>query len=198
MLDNHHLRGQAAIESSCRSTARSLRGQAAIEVLAYASFFLLVFVSISAIFLSAQNQEMSRAENAYAQQLANTCADPVHTSAIAGPGFSQKVDIPPDLLGKPYTIRISSPQVAKQSKITESAFVYVEWQGQNNLQSFPAPLSFNNFYSTGSLPFITYQSAQSPDYVAFITIDSAHGTSVSMENSYDPDGNQVIIIGKGS
>jgi hypothetical protein len=173
------------------------RGQAAIEVLAYASFFLLVFVSITAVFLQAQNQEMTRAENAYAQQIAYAFADQVHTAAIAGPGFSQQVAIPPDLLGKPYTLRISSPQVAQQANITESAFVYVEWQGQGNPESFPSPLSFNNFAAVESLPFISYLAPQQPNYVGFITIDSTSG-SVSMANTYDSSGNQVIIIGKGS
>ena len=45
-----------------------MSGQAAVELLAYAAFFLLIFVSSVAVFSQQQAQGLVRAESAYAQQ----------------------------------------------------------------------------------------------------------------------------------
>lgn len=132
------LRGQAAIDSAAPS-AGSLRGQAAIEAMSYGAFFLLVFVGGAFVFLQMQGHDLSRAENAYAQQLAYSFADKVHVAEVAGPGFVQYVPVPSDLLGRDYNLTISRP-VARGASERESGFVYVDWIASNGrLSSASAP-----------------------------------------------------------
>ena len=49
-------------------------------MLAYAAFFFAVFVTAVIVFLQVQTQELTRAENAYAQEIAYGFADSVHTA----------------------------------------------------------------------------------------------------------------------
>ncbi len=103
-----------------------LRGQAAIELLAYASFFLLVFVAVVAVFFQMQSQELSRAESSFAQEVAYQFADDINTAHIAGTGFWQKVELPPNILGKNYSLTVSRRLGVLDE---ETGFVYVDWQG---------------------------------------------------------------------
>lgn len=167
------------------------KGQAAVEVLAYASFFLLVFVMVSAVFMSAQAQELTHAENAYAQEIAYGFSDNVRTSFIAGPGFSQTISLPPNLLGKPYTLRISSTQFSPDAEIRESGFVFVEWQGQANPQSFAAPLVANYFDAIPATGVIEKDQQGTP-VTTFITIHS--GSKIKLSNVRDTDGKSIILI----
>ncbi len=116
--------------------------QAAVEVLSYASFFLLVFVAAVALFLQLQGQELSRAQYAFAQQVAFQFADNIKVAFVAGPGFSQTVSMPPLLLGKNYTITVSRPSSETPGGYqadTETGFVYVEWQSSSGTASVSAP-----------------------------------------------------------
>ena len=87
--------------------ANKNRAQAAVELLAYAAFFLLAFVSVVAVFFQLQSQELSRAQHAYAQEISYSLADSIRTALVAGPGFWEEVDMAPNILGKPYNITIS-------------------------------------------------------------------------------------------
>jgi hypothetical protein len=113
-----------------------LHGQAAIELLAYAAFFLLVFVSAVSVFLYAQSQDAARAENAYAQEIAYSFADSIKTAFAAGPGFRQTVPIEPTLLGKPYALSVSR---RSDPALSETGFVYVSWLSPLRFESFSAP-----------------------------------------------------------
>ncbi|VVB99635.1 Uncharacterised protein [uncultured archaeon] len=117
------------------------KGQAAVEVLAYASFFLLAFVATMAVFFQMQSQELSRAEHAYAQEVAYQFADYVHTAFVAGPGFVQNVTLAPDILGKPYTISVSQKVATSATSAAEreTGFAYVDWQGPSGLSTYSAP-----------------------------------------------------------
>ena len=129
-LRQHNLR-VSAWTGQKRATRASGSGNALLR-----SFFLLVFVASVAIFLQQESQGLSRAESAYAQQIAGSFADSIQTAFVAGPGFSQQVSIPRDLLGKPYKIQVSyGPSAAS----TETGFVYVEWQGASGDASLSAP-----------------------------------------------------------
>ena len=165
-------------------------GQAAVEVLAYASFFLLVFAVISAVLLSAQSQELSRAESAYAQEIAYTFADHVRTAFIAGPGFVQDIELSPRLLGKPYVMRLSSAgEPGPDQEIRETGFIYVKWQGQNDQSSFSAPAATSHF-----LP--KYDGKMVRDDSGFILVNASAGTRLRMSSIYDELGKSVIKIEK--
>jgi len=174
---------------------KSKSGQAAVEVLAYASFFLLVFAAIAAVFLQLQSQELSRAESAYAQQIAYGLADNVHTAFIAGPGFSQEVALPLKLLGKDYSIRVSSSTLPLsqpvQSGVGETGFVYVDWQGTADTQTFSVPSVTSAFRATESRPFISIDGN-------FIEIDASKCQRLNISSVTDSSGNDEILFEKGS
>lgn len=140
-------------------------------MLAYAGFFFLVFVSAVSIFLQVQNQELSRAEHAYAQEIAYGFADNVYTAFVAGPGFVETVAVPRDILGKHYWLWISkSPDASAR----ETGMVYVEWQSEGKNESFSAPTV------TASYSWVNSNMVSAPGN--FILIDPAKGGSLNISN----------------
>ena len=166
-------RGQAAVE---RSGAASLllRGQAAVEMLAYAAFFFAVFVTAVAVFLQVQTQELTRAENAYAQEIAYGFADNIHTAFVAGPGFVESVSMPKDILGKRYWLLVSR---SADASAQETGLVYVNWESADKNTSFSAPTVTSNYDLTvdGAGGFVT----TSGNYIA---IDAAQGKMINISN----------------
>ncbi|MEM4633922.1 MAG: hypothetical protein QW275_02085 [Candidatus Anstonellaceae archaeon] len=124
-----------------------MRAQAAVEMLSYGIFFLLVFVIATAVFLHLQAQEISRAENAYAQQLAYQLADQINIAFVAGPGFWHTVRVPPDLLGKQYRLIVS--RAYGQQAQYETGFVYVDWNGGKSSVSAPTVTSAFSIGASG-------------------------------------------------
>ena len=121
-------------------------------MLGYAAFFMLVFVIAMVVFFQMQSQELSRAENAFAQEVAYSFADSIRTAFIAGSGFSQSVAVPPDILGKPYVIGVSH---SGDPGISETGFVYVYWQGQLRNASLSAPTVTSDYGMVTSGSFMT-------------------------------------------
>jgi len=157
------------------------RAQAAAEVLSYAAFFLLIFVASVAVFFQMQSQELSRAENAYAQEIAYGFSDHIRTAFIAGDGFSQRFDIAPDILGKPYKIWLSR---GTNPNLKETGIVYVEWKGSSGETSLSSPTVTAGYHETTSGVFITTSGE-------FIVIDSTKGRTIVMKN----DGGEIRISG---
>ncbi|MEM2137718.1 MAG: hypothetical protein QW568_01390 [Candidatus Anstonellaceae archaeon] len=158
---------QAAVASIGRARSES-KAQAAIELLAYAAFFLFTFVAAVAVFFQLQAQEVSRAERSFAQELAFQLSDQINTAFIAGSGFSQSVQITPMLLGKPYTMTISriTGPTAK-----ESGLVYVNWKGPSGQELTASALTVTAAYNlTPSANYI------STDASNFIVVNSTIGT----------------------
>lgn len=153
-------------------------GQAAVEVFSYAAFFLLVFVASAAVFLQQQSQGLTRAENAYAQEVADGFSDRINTAFVAGPGFSQQFSVPPNILGRPYQIQVSSgPSPAS----TETGFVYVVWQGSSGEASLSSPTITTDYKSNGLVNATTGR----------ITIDG--GQSICMQNINESGLNRIEI-----
>jgi hypothetical protein len=105
-------------------------------MLAYAAFFFAVFVTAITVFLQVHGTELSRAESAYAQEVAYGFADAIQVAFVAGPGFSGSTSVPPSILGKPYMLYVSTSPYAGSS---ETGFVYVEWESAGRNASFSAP-----------------------------------------------------------
>ena len=156
------------------ATANYLKAQAAVEMLSYASFFLFVFVVAVAVFFQIQTQELSRAETAYAQEVAYGFANQIRTAYIAGNGFEERVTIPKDILNKPYTLSISRNQ---NPTGTETGFVYVEWQGPNGPRSFSASTITSNYNAAISPGFIFYSSPY------MITINASRNLPINISNN---------------
>lgn len=149
----------------------AFRGQAAVEALSYGAFFMLIFVGMVAVFLQMQSQDLTRAEYAYAQQIAYGFADRIYVTSLAGAGFVQTVAVPDDLLGKRYNITISRPQLGSGSQASlETGFVYVEWVASNGRWgSVSAPTITTKYERLMGVPGITNNSRD------FVVIESGIG-----------------------
>jgi len=174
-----------AADRCCSSSTASLllRGQAAVELLAYAAFFLLVFVTAVVVFLQVQTQELTRSENVYAQEIAYGFADNIHTAFVAGPGFVESVNVPKDILGRRYWLRVSNSSDASKQ---ETGIVYVDWTDTGKNTSFSAPTVTTN-----------YNFTRDPENVVtvhdnFIVIDTYKNQKINISNV-----NGTITIQKG-
>lgn len=151
------------------------RAQAAIEVLSYAAFFFMVFVAAVSILLQVQGNEITRAENAYAQEIAYGFADNIHTAFVAGPGFVESVSVPKDILGKRYWIFVSK---SSQASVHETGIAYVEWQSFGKNMSFSAAtLTADYEYVGDSTGFVTESGNGN-----FIRIDAWQGKMINISN----------------
>ena len=154
-----------------------LRGQAAVELLAYAAFFFAVFVTAVAVFLQVQTQELTRSENAYAQEIAYGFADSIHTAFVAGPGFVESVSVPKDILGRRYWIMVSySPNAAT----SETGIVYVELLSNGKNSSFSAPTATADYTFTAAGTFVTNRTTANGK--EFVAIDAAQGHVINITN----------------
>ncbi|MCX8174791.1 MAG: hypothetical protein N3E51_01135 [Candidatus Micrarchaeota archaeon] len=179
-----HTAERPADELRARRTIGGAKGQAAVEVLSYASFFLLGFVVATAVFFQMQSIEISRAEHSFAQEIAYELADHIHTAFVAGPGFVQNVTLPSDILGKPYRISISR-KPSTMALVPETGFVYVEWMGPSQNSSFSAPtitssyslVSYSGFIETNAeTGFIEINPAGYPGGRPTIRMENMNGT----------------------
>ena len=82
----------------------SFRAQAAVEVLVYLGFFLLVFVSLSMMFMLQINQDIVQREYMLSRQLAAQVAGEVDMAIEAGPGFNATFPVPAQVAGQPYAL----------------------------------------------------------------------------------------------
>jgi hypothetical protein len=164
------------------------RAQAAVELLAYAAFFFAVFVTAVAIFIQVQTQELSRSENAYAQEIAYGFADSIHTAFVAGPGFTESVSVPRDILGKRYWLMVSySPDAASY----ETGLVYVEWLSNGRNSSFSAPTITADYLYVGDAGnFVGNRTTSNGK--EFVVIDAMQPHMVNITNK-----NGKIEIRKG-
>jgi len=153
-------------------------------MLAYAAFFFAVFVGAVVVFLQVQGNEITRAENAYAQEIAYGFSDSIHTAFVAGPGFVESISVPKDILGKRYLIFVSrSPDASAR----ETGLVYVNWESTGANSSFSAPTVTANYslVDDGTGGFVT-QSGE------FIRIDAWQNKKINISNV-----NGMIKIQKG-
>ena len=177
MLSTSHInseRAQAATKWCTGSTASPLRrAQAAVEMLAYAAFFFMVFVTAVVVFLQVQSQEITRAENAYAQEIAYGFSDSIHTAFVAGPGFVESVSVPRDILGKHYWLLVST---SSDASAHETGIVYVNWESTDKSASFSAPTVTASYIPTIS-DMVTFPSGSN-----FIVIDPSKGSVLNISN----------------
>jgi len=153
------------------------KAQAAVEVLSYGSFFLLIFVVAVAIFFQMQSQELSRSEYAYAQQTAYQFADQIQIAFVAGSGFWEVVRIPPELLGKNYNFVVSRSY--GQQAINETGFVYVNW---GNGKSVSAPTVTTSYevspVSSGQIYYGTNNFVEINNTAGCVNISNSEGTII--------------------
>lgn len=178
-------RAQAAVE--CSGTARPQRkAQAAVEMLAYAAFFFMVFVAAIAVFLQVHGTELARAESAYAQEVAYGFADAVHVAFVAGPGFSGSAIVPPNILGKRYMLYMSASPHAESR---ETGLIYVEWESAGGRKGFSAPsvtadYGIKQLDADGMVTLIDNGDSE------FIAIDPSKGSVLKISN----EGGKMMLM----
>jgi len=146
-------------------------------MLAYAAFFFAVFVGAVAVFLQVQGNEITRAENAYAQEIAYGFSDSIHTAFVAGPGFVESISVPKDILGKRYWLFIG---IAQDASAQETGAVYVNWESMGRNASASAPTVTANYTAEeDSYNMVTYST---PGMGEFIIIDPTKGSTLNISN----------------
>lgn len=89
---------------SASQQPRSVRAQAAIEVLIYLGFFMLVFVSLTVLFLMQVNQDVIRRQQQVSNAVAEQVAQDVEIAILGGPGFNATFPIPDRIAGQQYEL----------------------------------------------------------------------------------------------
>ncbi len=77
-------------------------GQAAVEVLVYVGFFLLIFVVINLFFILQVSGDISQRQYALAQTTAGQLSDDLQMALLAGPGFNASFLLPSNINGHRY------------------------------------------------------------------------------------------------
>jgi hypothetical protein len=128
--------------------------------------------------LQVQNQELSRAEHSYAQEIAYGFADNIQTAFVAGPGFVETVRVPKDILGKRYWLLVSYSQDASA---IATGFVYVDWFSGGKNTSFSAPTVTASYSpTTDSDGFVTVTAP--PGQSTFIVVDARQNFPIKISN----------------
>ena len=113
----------------------SLRGQSSVEVLVYLGFFMLLFVSLSVVFLSQVNQDVVLRQTRLSQATAAQVAQSVDIALLAGPGFNATFPIPTQIGGRNYSINFTN---------AGSLYIYINNGANAAPQVFFFPLSTRN------------------------------------------------------
>jgi hypothetical protein len=133
------------------------KGQAAIEMMAYAGFFLLVFIAFTYIFITQQASDLQSRQIDVAKGIGAGVASNADLAFLAGDGFYGRFPLQQDILGQPYTISFSS-----------SGFVQVNWQGPTGEATFLYPTRSGAFKAGGL--YVSQQPVTRPDGTSVILV----------------------------
>jgi hypothetical protein len=114
-----------------------MRGQAAVEVLIYMGFFMLIFVSLLVLFLLQVNQDVVQRQQLLSQSTAAQVAQDVELAMLAGPGFNATFPIPDRIGGQPYELYFN-----------DAGYMYINITNSNPaapVKTFYFPLSTRRF-----------------------------------------------------
>ncbi len=109
---------ETAVHPAATPGLSSSRGQAAIEIMVYVGFFLMVFVVINLFFILQVSQDISQRQYTLSQSSAAQVAEDLQMALSAGPGFSYNFSIPTSISGRSYSVNI-----------TNSSSIYVQVEG---------------------------------------------------------------------
>jgi hypothetical protein len=119
----------------------SQRAQAAPEFLLFISFFILLFIILSALFYRQQSDELTQKESLIARELVQQYADAANFALRTGDTFTGRFNFPSEILGRSYNLTFANGS---------SGYVYVFWQSEDGgYSSYSSPLS------TGSIQLDT-------------------------------------------
>lgn len=122
---------------------KSVRGQAAVEFLAYIGIFLLVMAVSILIFTNQQGAELGQKEYLLADTVAKQFSDQVSFSLRAGNGFKGTFFYPTKILGKEYSVEFRPGDSADLSK---GGYVYLDWNGtESTPHAYQYPINTKDF-----------------------------------------------------
>lgn len=169
-------KGQAAVEwaapAACRLGKLSLaalaelrparlRGQAAVELLAYWAFFFLAFVALLAYLTSVSQARLASSQYEQASQYANELGGYYDFAFRAGNGFSGKFPLHKDILGRGYGATFHS-----------SGNLYVEWEAPGGQrQAIVQPLISGAIGSGAGAPERNVEIDTAKEFVRFSNVD---------------------------
>ena len=174
---------------------RSQRAQAAVEVLIYLGFFMLVFTSLTVMFLSQVNQDVVLRQQQVSQSLAEQVSSDVEMAVLAGPGFNATYPLPERIGGQTYELLFN-----------DDGYMYVNLTSSNPSAS---PVMFYFPLSTRRIE-LACDGALTPDvcpgnaqysytgYDGLVhktwKVDVSDGT-LHVEHTLDADGQSVLRVG---
>ena len=91
-----------------RPIPTSIKGQSSVEVLVYLGFFMLMFVSLSLVFVTQVNSDIVIRQSRLSQATAAQVAQSVDIALLAGPGFNATFPIPTQIGGHNYSINFTN------------------------------------------------------------------------------------------
>ncbi len=117
------------------ASSPAVRGQSSVEVMVYLGFFMLMFVSLSILFLSQVHQDISQREIQASQSIASQVAQNVDLALLAGIGFNATFPIPENINGRQYSLNFTN---------SSSLYVYIDQGPLSAPEVFYFPLSTRN------------------------------------------------------
>lgn len=157
----------------------------------YLGFFMLMFVSLSILFLSQVHQDITQREAHLSKSLASQIAQSVDLALLAGPGFNATFPIPQTISGRPYSLNFTD---------AGSLYVYIDQGEKNRPQVFYFPLSTRNIELGCKDPdpacpgnrFSSYIDVQGNERKQW-GVNASKGT-LHIENVLDPSGASLLKV----
>jgi len=159
------------------------KAQAAVELLAYWSFFFLAFVTMLAYLTTISQAELHQKQYEQAAEYAHEIGGYFDFAVRAGSGFAGTFPLRSDIMGRPYYATFSS-----------SGNLYVEWEAQTGLLQ---PISRQTILQpliSGSIADENGMRAQKVDLdtqAGFVRFTNKNGT-ISISQAAMPQQNQQL------
>ncbi|RLG20184.1 hypothetical protein DRN67_00570 [Candidatus Micrarchaeota archaeon] len=123
------------------------KGQAALEFLLLAAFFLFIFLLLTGYFASLQRSQIVDREYLLASEVTSRIAYEVHAALLAGPGYEKSFVLPSTLGTSEYELRITNYDEFA------TAYAEVRWTKGGTEYEYSSPLASRNLW-TGSTPIL--------------------------------------------
>ncbi len=137
---------------------RKKKGQASVEFLVYASFFMVLFVVATAHFIDQYQQDVVKREGELAKEFGAGFADEINMMVAVGDSFEANFTFEKNLLGSPYDVTFS-----------DDGFVIVNWSRGALESTYAYPLSTQNITAGNGVDEIEVEG------VNYIQLDESKG-----------------------
>jgi len=126
-------------------------------VLIYLGFFMLVFVSLTVLFLMQVNQDVVRRQQQVSRSVAEQIAQNVELATLGGPGFNATFPIADRISGQPYELYFN-----------DAGYMYINITNENPAAS---PVMFYFPLSTRRFELGCFNVPECPDNAMYVYTD---------------------------